>query len=1516
MSKGIKKLANIALHLLSAVVLVLFLFVLTVALAFSLPRVQTFAAHKAVDWLTEQFGLGLSLERVSIAGLSNVVVEELYVEDLAGDTLLYAPRVSATINRNALLKSGEFLPSRVRMERGRLNLYTLDNGRTNLDSLVRRVQSQLPPAKPSDKPLVITDIRAIDTHFTLRNDKVYKPQKSGINYSDMDLRIARADVDRLEIVGERVEMDINHLTATDKTGAHVEESSIEQFIVGDAELLFYDILICSGEARARLPKVELVAKEWDDFQRYNSSVVMAIESEGSYLTPEALEMFVPDFGNVGVCVEEFDCSFDGIVDDFVVGLSNAVVEEAEVRGRVRVENVMELPKARVSVDSLHLSTTTAQAKTIYTAVTGEPLSEEIARWVSRFEWVDLSLSGLAADNSVDANVSINTDLGRAGVAGVVDFAHKGEIGFDGEVWTRGLNVGRVAEVKELGKVTLTADLEGRLGEDYVDGRGELFVDRLAYGGYTYNDISLECSYEHDIAKVTLRSLDRNLLCALEAECDLSWLEPQFNLNLSLEGANFVAMGIAPSDGRSWLSCNLEASAEGGSLDELVGRAMINDLVYATSTDTLTTELVNVVVGNNGVEKSFSLYSPIADVEYRSRASYEDVFAYFANRMPSPLPLNRGTIKSAEESEPTPKRSTGALYGAADYSTMHISINSDDNLISAFVPNASLAADSSLSLEFSPSADEFVLSVNSDYAEWQEWLASRVRIAVEGTAGRIGLGVEVNELLSEELSIPDVVLNAYAEDGYKLGATLLFSDNTSAVSGSVQVDGELWYDKSGNPMAKASLSDSFVMLYNTRWDLVAKKIEYDSESLAVDDFTLSSNDQRIFLDGVVAANENTPLRLELGNVHLGDLAEVLLGVKDVEGGVNGHVEITSALSNPSGEGVLMFDNMSAGGVPIAPMTLSVNLPQEEQEISLTLKNSLLGSTLISAQYNLENNTYEGAVTVRELDLAAFGSLANGVVSDLKGGAVADLRVVGAGASPQIDGTLMLDNVETKVDFTGVTYKVDALRLDFVDNVGTLATTQVNDEYGGRALLSGEVNLADLNGVKFNIQLLPTSLAVIDLAASPSSPFYGKVTASGAASVVSESGDVMIDAALNTGSGSVFNLPLSGSSEFASVDFVKFVEGRGAIEADTTGVVARRKMLMESRNRKTTRKGNMVIDAQIGVDRDTQLRLIIDEATNNVLEASGEADLNVTIDSANGDLEIRGDYQISEGFYNFNFQNLIAKRFTISPDSYIRWNGSPLDATIDIDAVYKVKTSLAPLLGTDVSASRGSTPVECIVNLGGSLADIDLSFDINVPTANAEYQSILSSYFASQEMMATQFVYLLAMGSFYSDGSTSSQGTASGGATGTAIGLGLLVDQVSRLVSNDAYKFNVKYKMYDETASTYGVDFETEIIDDRLLLELEANVDTGYYQSGIGEGGNNQLTGGGALTLLLDKAGNLILKGFSRTIDRFDENQGLQENGVGIYYRRSFDRFKDLWRKKDRKAAEMTEKSDTFATPIAE
>lgn len=1498
----------------------LFLLLLTVALAFSLPRVQTFAAHKAETWLAEWLDVEFSFESISIKGLSRVAIDELYIADLAGDTLIYAERASAVIDRTALLHDGEFKPADVRMENGWLNLYTLSNGRTNIESLVSHVEERLPKQNSSGKPFIINGISVLNSRFTFYDAGKFKPQKSGINYADMDVDIERLDVGIVEVVGEDVMLSIDHLTAADKSGSALQHSSIERMVVKEADLLFYDTRMYVDDAYAYVPEIFLYAQDWSDYDKFNSSVVLEVKAEKSYLTAEALEQFVPDLGNVGVDLKDVVCRYSGTVDDFKVEVQSAVVEGAILAGRVRIKNVTDLPQASFAVDSLLLAVTAEQAQSIYKAVTKSDMPAEVKPWAEKFDYVKLDVVANAAGGSLSVGrMEVESALGDASVQGVLSVAQGGEYGFDGRVVANGIDVGRVADVPELGKVWMNASLNGKLGEEYVDGNGEVHIDRFTYGNYTFRDIDLTGSYVDDVAKVSLRSADSALMCVLDAECDLSWLEAQFNVNLSVEGADLAAMGFAPEGSRSWLACNLEATADGSSVDELEGRAMINDFVYISSADTLSTELINVVVGNSGAnEKSISLYSPLVDVEYRSRASYGDVVSYLSKELIRPLPLGKNAprganVQSEEESGAVqPTATTSGLYAAEDFSSVQVNINTDDRLLSVFVPHLNVAADSSMRLEFAPSVGEFALSVDSDYVEWQDWLASRVRVNAAGSGERMTVGVDANELLSSELTIPDVVVEAYAEEGSRLGATVMFSDNTSAVSGRLAVDGELWYGNQEQLMARASMKDSYVMLYDNRWDMAVEDIEYNSQSLAIDSFEISSGEQRILLDGELSDNAKVPLRLFLENIWLGAPAELLLGSKDIDGYANGKVELSSVLKRPFGEGVVRCDNMSAGGVQVAPMELKVALPQGGDLLSLTLKNSQLGTTLVRAAYDMEQKSYEGELTVTQLELAAFGSLAEAAVEDLQGDAVMNLSVKGRGSEPQIDGSVELGNVKAKVKFTGVEYTADRVAMEFDNNVGRLVATELQDAKGGRATLTGSVDLANLNDLKFDLQLLPVNLAVIDLASSKDVPFYGNVTASGAASVASAGGNVAIEAALTTGDGSVFSLPLSGSSDFASVDFVQFVDADTAMEPDTTDVVARRKMLMATKNRKEHKQGNTTIDAQIGVGTNTQLRLIIDEATDNVLVANGEADLNVTIDSSNSDLQIRGDYQIAEGYYNFNFQNLISKQFTISPGSYIRWNGSPLDANIDVDAVYKVKTSLAPLLGTDASASRGSTPVECIVNLGGSLADIDLSFDINVPTANAEYQSILSSYFASQEMMATQFVYLLAAGNFYSDGNSSTQGNTQGGATGTAIGLGLLVDQVSRLVSNDAYKFHVKYKMFDETASTYGVDFETEIIDDKLLLEIEANVDTGnYYQTGLRD--NNQLTGGGALTLLLNKTGDFILKGFSRTIDRFDENQGLQENGLGIYYRRSFDSFSDLWRKKENKAGGKSKKSDTFVNP---
>ena len=70
----------------------------------------------------------------------------------------------------------------------------------------------------------------------------------------------------------------------------------------------------------------------------------------------------------------------------------------------------------------------------------------------------------------------------------------------------------------------------------------------------------------------------------------------------------------------------------------------------------------------------------------------------------------------------------------------------------------------------------------------------------------------------------------------------------------------------------------------------------------------------------------------------------------------------------------------------------------------------------------------------------------------------------------------------------------------------------------------------------------------------------------------------------------------------------------------------------------------------------------------------------------------------------------------------------------------------------------------------------------------------------------------------------------------------------------------------------------------------------------------LAGDVSLMWVIDRAGNLRLKVFSQTIDRMDENQGRQESGLGIYYKKDFDTLGDIFR---RSASRTGDKYTTFA-----
>ena len=147
-----------------------------------------------------------------------------------------------------------------------------------------------------------------------------------------------------------------------------------------------------------------------------------------------------------------------------------------------------------------------------------------------------------------------------------------------------------------------------------------------------------------------------------------------------------------------------------------------------------------------------------------------------------------------------------------------------------------------------------------------------------------------------------------------------------------------------------------------------------------------------------------------------------------------------------------------------------------------------------------------------------------------------------------------------------------------------------------------------------------------------------------------------------------------------------------------VISRKRESFKRQQAANSSGSNFALNMALNVRPNTDVQLVIDPTMGDVVKAKGEGNFNMRIEPKSSIFEIYGDYTIADGSYIFTLGNIVNKRFTINPGSTIQWSGSPMDAILDIDAVYKLKTSLQPLMADE---STRAVPVDCIINLSDRL-----------------------------------------------------------------------------------------------------------------------------------------------------------------------------------------------------------------------
>ena len=231
------------------------------------------------------------------------------------------------------------------------------------------------------------------------------------------------------------------------------------------------------------------------------------------------------------------------------------------------------------------------------------------------------------------------------------------------------------------------------------------------------------------------------------------------------------------------------------------------------------------------------------------------------------------------------------------------------------------------------------------------------------------------------------------------------------------------------------------------------------------------------------------------------------------------------------------------------------------------------------------------------------------------------------------------------------------------------------------------------------------------------------------------DMRITAA--TDDNSTFFLPMSSKSNISNADFVVFEKPQ--LEDTTDRLVLKRQQFERRRKRRSGTTSQMNIAMTLDVRPNVDLEMSV---SGNVIRARGTGTLSMQINPRSNVFEMYGDYTIDDGSFHFTLQNILNRRFEIEPGSTIQWTGSPINAMLNIDALYKLKTSLQPLLGStsDRLAGDRSVNVECLIHLGERLTDPTVTFDVRVPSTDPETQAIIANALNTPETVDMQFLYL--------------------------------------------------------------------------------------------------------------------------------------------------------------------------------
>lgn len=1364
-----------------------FLFLIVIAaLLINLPPVQNVLVRAVTHQLSQQLNTKIYVKHVNFSLFNKMNLDGVYVEDLQKDTLLYAGRIKVNITDWFFLKDKIELKY-IGLEDATIRLNRVDSV-WNYQYLIDFFSS--PPSNKKkqqpalslrelflknihiknrdewigeDKELDIKELRLVAEEINLaekrinisslkldepvffmndytgrrpgnarRNKNQRNKQRALLNQDGWRLQVKEISLNNGAFKSNREikrkiydyfddsRIHFYAINGTLKDVSVVQDTLFAKINLGTKERSGFTVNSIKSSFRMQpdamiFDSLDIVtpfshlthyyAMRYDDFNEDMKDFISRVKLEGRFknsrLHSRDIAFFAPELRTWNTQIK-LNGEVNGTVDN--IGAKNFTIESGKntfLKGDIRFTGLPDIYTTQIHFKANTLRTTYGDVAEMFPDIkqVSDPKLNEIRQ---------VSFNGDFNGHLRDfiAKGTIHTNLGTVTSNLNMKFPAKGGPVYSGEVNTNQFDMGTFLGVEKLGAISFKGNIRGSgFSAQTLNAHLDGVFPYIQFNGYDYEQTTVHGLMNKRLFHGTVGVNDPNVIIGLDGEIDFNPDRPEFNFFAEIQRSNLKTMGFTNDDIN--VIGKFDMNFNGDDIDNFLGNVSLYDVAITKANQTFVLDTLTLSSQLIDKQKMLQLRNTEASAyllgDFSIRELPDAVKKFFNKYYPRYISPPKREIQNQT-----------FLF--------QLDVKNIDQYMPLFNPNLKGFNNSTIVGSLNSASNLMAISMIIPYAGYKNMEVHDFKFTGVGNMDSLKVtSVIGNTVANDSLQFPQTKISVASSNNVsRLNITTAATQTINDANLSAQItslpDGlEIHFDESS------------IVLNEKTWRIDGGgELTLSRSHIHAKDINFSNGDQKISLvskHSDVGAWDD--IIVDFNRVIIGDFIPFVLSEPRMEGVISGNVIIEDAfqdmyISSELKAEQFRLESDSIGEIQITAAWDGSNKNAKFEAISdnENYKFSVAGS------YDMSDSLHHQINANANFDYTNIHFLEkylSTVFDSMKGFATGNLRMQGDINKPDYVGDIDVKDAGLKVAYTQCYYTIDSARITFTPgqiDFGTITLydtlTQNGKNTFNKAELTGNLKHKNFNNFVYNISINTNRLLVLNTTKVDNDMFYGKVIGKANFRFRGPEDDMRMTISGEPVDSSSIYITSSSSKESGSEDYILWKQYGREMDLD----------------RISGNESQLNIDLNLTANNYVRMFMVLDEITGDIIEANGNGILKMHTGSSSP-FTINGKYTIDRGYYRFSFQEIFKKPFVLLPDegSYIRWDGDPYLAEINIKAKYVANDVKLSSLYADQGQSSDPelsrlkserTDIDVLCTLQGLLNKPDIHFDIAV-AANSDVKN---------------------------------------------------------------------------------------------------------------------------------------------------------------------------------------------------